>query len=163
MSFASLLWSSRFGFGRAACGLLEPGPARAYHVDRPLRVGMASPDSHMNDESIRVREERLIDRCLAAARSDSVDAQDEREANVFRLAAVVIEPKFLAESKRLRAAAARFFACRSSLPLPVEEALDKAWIRSLPWLHDALVQRLGYPIKAAIWRGRPSASMGPDG
>lgn len=98
----------------------------------------------MTDDSVRLREEQLIDRCLAAARDDSVDARDECEANVFRLAAMVIEPKFLVDSDRLRAVAARFFASHSIDPVPVSQALEQGWVRDLPWLHDAVVKALKY-------------------
>ncbi|PZP99185.1 MAG: hypothetical protein DI587_11040 [Variovorax paradoxus] len=73
----------------------------------------------MNEGGARPREQKLLDRCAAVATGVADRACDEQEANVFRSAAVVIESRFLAESKRLRLSAIRYlglpcFLCRTS-------------------------------------------------
>lgn len=86
----------------------------------------------------RLREQKLLDRCAAVAMGMADTACDEQEANLFRSAAVVIESRFPAESKRLRLSAIRCFATVGGAPLDASEVVDRGWIRGFPWLRDAL-------------------------
>lgn len=96
----------------------------------------------MADSSARENEEKLIDRCSAVARGQSDAPVNEREANVMRIAAVVIESKFSEEPVRLRSAAKRYFAKHCLQPLSVDEVFERGWIITLPRLRDALVRAL---------------------
>lgn len=96
----------------------------------------------MTDSTARANEERLISRCSAVARGESGAAEDEREANVFRIAAVVIESKLPVETARLRSAAKRYFSEHGLRPLSVDEVFERGWIITLPRLRDALVRAL---------------------
>jgi hypothetical protein len=58
----------------------------------------------------RDAESALIDRCVAIAKEDAQSAQNQREANVFRLAAMVIQFRFPDESKHLMDASEQYFA-----------------------------------------------------
>ena len=52
-------------------------------------------------------ERQLLARCVAVALGEVADALDQREANVFRVAASVIRSEFSNESVRLTEAATR--------------------------------------------------------
>ena len=55
-------------------------------------------------------ESALLARCSAVARESVQEAQDQREANVFQLAATLVQSHFPAESQSLRQASERYFA-----------------------------------------------------
>ncbi|WP_455289289.1 hypothetical protein [Cupriavidus necator] len=55
----------------------------------------------------RDEESALLERCTAAARGRLAEAGNQREANVFRLAAMVLSPNLPVESRRLMAASER--------------------------------------------------------
>ena len=48
--------------------------------------------------TVRDAESALLARCTVAARELTQSAQDQREANVFRLAAMVVQSRFPGES-----------------------------------------------------------------
>ncbi len=58
----------------------------------------------------RDAESALLARCLAVARQVAMSAQDQRGANVFRLAAMVVQSRFPDESKSLMPASEQYFA-----------------------------------------------------
>lgn len=53
-------------------------------------------------------ESALLARCSAVAREVAQSAQDQREANVFRLAAMVVQSRFPGESKCLMQASEQY-------------------------------------------------------
>ena len=55
-------------------------------------------------------ESAMLARCIAVARGIGSAAQGQREANVFRLAAIVVLSQFPRESESLMAASERYFA-----------------------------------------------------
>jgi hypothetical protein len=69
-------------------------------------------------------------------------AQDQREANVFRLAAMVVQSRFPSESKSLMLASERYFAAHPNERLAPAEVVRKGWVLSLPRLRDTLSHRL---------------------
>lgn len=90
----------------------------------------------------RDAESVLLARCSAVARELAPSAQDQREANVFRLAAMVIQSRFPSESKRLMHASKRYFDTHPSERLAPAEVVMKGWVLSLPRLRDMLSHRL---------------------
>lgn len=54
-------------------------------------------------------EASLLARCAAVAREAAQTAQDQREANVLRLAAMVVQSRFPRESRRLMRASEQYF------------------------------------------------------
>lgn len=90
----------------------------------------------------RDAESALLARCSAVVRESEPSAHDQREANVFRLAAMVIRSRFPSESTRLMQASERYFASHPNDVLPPADVVRKGWIVSLPRLRDMLSQRL---------------------
>jgi hypothetical protein len=96
-------------------------------------------------ESCKRRRISDADRCVAVAKEGSQSAEDQREANVFRLAAMVIQPRrgHTTESKRLMQASEQYVAVHPTEELEPGEVVRKGWIISLPRLRDMLSARLG--------------------
>ena len=69
-------------------------------------------------------------------------AQDGREANVFRLAAMLLHTRFSADSQALMRVSEQYFAEHPDMRLPAEEIIRNAWGVSLPRLRDGLNQQL---------------------
>ena len=84
----------------------------------------------------------MLARCVAVALGEAADALDQREANVFRVAASVIRSEFSNESVRLTEAATRYFAAYPEHALHSSEVVQRAWIIGLPRLRDRLSREL---------------------
>ena len=89
----------------------------------------------------REQESDLLARCTAAAHM-GVGAHDQREANVFRLAAMVLQSRFPAESKRLSHASDAYFVDHPTEKLACADIVRQGWVFSLPRLRDMLSQQL---------------------
>jgi hypothetical protein len=87
-------------------------------------------------------EAALLKRCAAVAREANLVATDQREANVFRLAAMVIQSRFPHEATRLMAASERYFAGYPSEQLPSVDVIRRGWVVNLPRLRDRLSREL---------------------
>ncbi len=92
----------------------------------------------------RDTESAMLDRCLAVAHDGQQSAQDQQEANVFWLAAMVIQSRFPDESKRLMAASEQYFSIHPGDKVEPGEVVIKGWIINLPRLRDILSFRLGW-------------------
>lgn len=90
----------------------------------------------------REAESALLNRCSVVAREPAQSAQDQREANVFRLAAMVIRSRFPGEAMWLMQASERYFAVHPNEKLAPAEVVRKGWVLSLPRLRDMLSHRL---------------------
>ena len=90
----------------------------------------------------RDTESALLARCFAAAREAAQSARDQREANVFRLAAMVVQSRFPSESMCLMRASERYFAAHPNERLASADVVRKGWVASLPRLRDMLTRRL---------------------
>ncbi len=91
----------------------------------------------------RDTENALLARCAEAARDEGSLAANQLEANVFRLAAMVIQSRFPGESKRLMNAADHYFMMHPDEQVPAAEVVRNEWIINLPRLRDRLSRRLG--------------------
>ena len=87
-------------------------------------------------------ESALLARCAAVAREVAQTAQDQREANVFRLAAMVVRSRFPHESSNLMQASERYFAACPDEKLVPAEVVRNGWVLSLPRLRDMLYHKL---------------------
>ena len=90
----------------------------------------------------RDAESALLARCSAVAREVAQSAQDQREANVFRLAAMVVQSRFPSESMCLMRASERYFDSHPNERLAPADVVRKGWVLSLPRLRDMLSHRL---------------------
>lgn len=87
-------------------------------------------------------ESALLTRCAAVARGVAPTAQDQREANVFRLAAMVVQSRFPRESNSLMLASEQYFAAHPNERLVSGAVVRNGWVLSLPRLRDMLTHRL---------------------
>ena len=94
--------------------------------------------------SAREFEARLLQRCALAARADDalVEPQNACEANVFRVAAMILGPRWAQESRRLLQASERYFSQHPEQLLEPSEVVRKGWIFSFPRLQDMLRRQL---------------------
>ncbi|XYJ88367.1 DUF2384 domain-containing protein [Cupriavidus necator] len=86
----------------------------------------------------------MLLRCVAAGRGQVTVARDQREANIFRLAAMVIQTRFPLEAEGIGHASERYFALHPEDLVPSPEVVRKGWISSLPRLRDMLSRKLGW-------------------
>jgi len=84
----------------------------------------------------------MIARCAVVARESEQAAQDQREANVFQLAAMVVQSQFPNESQRLMQASERYFALHPNERQASAEIVRRGWVTSLPRLRDMLSRQL---------------------
>lgn len=87
-------------------------------------------------------ESALLIRCAAVAREAAPTAQDQREANVFRLASMVVRAEFPRESNSLMLASEQYFATHPNESLLTGAVIRNGWVLSLPRLRDMLSRRL---------------------
>lgn len=87
-------------------------------------------------------ESALLARCALAAREVAQTARDQCEANVFRLASMVVQSRFPDESQALLRAAEQYFALHPNDRLAPADVVRKGWVVSLPRLRDMLSHRL---------------------
>ncbi len=90
----------------------------------------------------RDTESALLARCSFVAREVEQSAQDQREANVFRLAAMVVRSQFPRESMCLMRASERYFDSHPNERLAPADVVRKGWVLSLPRLRDMLSHQL---------------------
>jgi hypothetical protein len=90
----------------------------------------------------RELEASLLNRCAVVARNVAFTAQDQREANVFQLAAVLVRSRFPRESKRLLLASEQYFFTHPSERLATSDVVRNGWVQSLPRLRDMLSKQL---------------------
>jgi hypothetical protein len=95
----------------------------------------------------RAREAAMLARCVEAARSDDMVAQNAREANVFCVAAAVIRTRFPLESKNLLAAGTHYFEHHPADRLHPSEVVVRGWIFGFPRLRDMLTRLLVYGVR----------------
>ena len=87
-------------------------------------------------------EAETLARCALAAGGTLSAAVDQREANVFRLASMVIQSRFPDESRLLMQASDSYFSrCPDQLLRP-QDVVRNGWVFNLPRLRDMLSVRL---------------------
>ncbi|WP_454763807.1 hypothetical protein [Cupriavidus campinensis] len=90
----------------------------------------------------RDEERDLLNRCAAAAKGELMGAADQREANVFRLASMVLRPRLPAESTRLRVASEQYFHQHPAELVESAQVVRNGWVMSVPRLRDMLTLQL---------------------
>ena len=91
----------------------------------------------------RESENDMLIRCAAAARSQTLAAQDQRDATVFRVAAMVVQSRLPSEATRLMQVSEEYFLHHPAEWLPAVAVVRNGWVFSLPRLRDMLSLKLG--------------------
>jgi 6-phosphogluconate dehydrogenase len=86
----------------------------------------------------REREANMLKRCVLAARGKGVMAKDQQEANVFRVAAMVVRSRLPQEAAGLMQASEDYFSSHPMDRLPEVDVVKNGWVSSLPRLRDML-------------------------
>jgi hypothetical protein len=84
----------------------------------------------------------LLDRCVDVARGRAAVADDQREANVFHVAAGVMDRAHPQAAERLREASHRYFDRHPGERVTTAEVVGRGWVVSLPRLRDMLGRQL---------------------
>lgn len=92
----------------------------------------------------RELETAMLNRCVSVARDISLMAQNQQEANVFRLASMVIQTRYETESANLMRASDLYFASHPNERVPPADVVRNGWIVGLPRLRDRLSRCLGW-------------------
>ena len=90
----------------------------------------------------RELEANLLTRCTKAAHGADTLALDQREANVFQVAASVVRTRFPRESASLLRAGELYFATHPGERLVTAQVVRNGWVVSLPRLRDMLERQL---------------------
>lgn len=86
----------------------------------------------------RDAEAALLARCADAAREVVAVARDQREANVFHVAATIMSRTFPLEAASLLQASELYFATHPSDRMSSADVVRHGWVTSLPRLRDML-------------------------
>ena len=90
----------------------------------------------------REAEEVMLMSCLEVAQGVREMPCSAQQANVMRVAAMVIGRSFPASQKRLSAAAARYFEAQPGEEVESAEIVRRGWVANLPRLRDRLEHKL---------------------
>jgi hypothetical protein len=99
----------------------------------------------------RDAEEMLLDRCAKVGSGAGEGAQNQMEANVFRVASMVVVSNFPLASNRLLQASADYFATRPLEELAAVETVKRGWVDNLPRLRDMLSRRLPHEPRPSVY------------
>ena len=87
-------------------------------------------------------EAEMLRRCADAAIGKRLSAEDVTDANVFRLAAMLLRSTFPDEAARLRQLSEAYFRTRPDDRLAAEEVIHRGWLFSLPRTRQILTSEL---------------------
>ena len=91
----------------------------------------------------RDTEADLLSRCVRISRGEVESLDDERVANVVRVAAILARPRNPAAADRLREAADAYFARNPDSRRSADELIRLEWLISFPRFREQLDARLG--------------------
>ena len=95
-------------------------------------------------------EAAMLTRCATVAREIvPTAAQDQREANVFRQASMIIRSAFPRESMSLWLASEQYFDTHPNEVLHPSQVVRNGWVIDLPRLRDRLIRQLSYSERSA--------------
>ncbi len=102
--------------------------------------------AHQAQPDARQVEGAWLRLCVSAARpavtSQPMIAQDERQANVLRVAGLVVQSRFPQEAKRMLAVGNAYFSAYPQRQLHASEVIRRGWVTNLPRLRDMLSRSL---------------------
>jgi hypothetical protein len=86
----------------------------------------------------RERESEMLNKCVLVGRGECLAASNSAEANVFRVAAMLLESRFPVEARRLACVCEGYFSADPASKLPAVEVIRNGWLISLPRARDLL-------------------------
>jgi len=90
----------------------------------------------------RDTEQAMLERCRQIATTPDDAPRDQAEANVCRLAGMIVGHRYSEAGARLFDAATRYFADHPEQELPSAEVVRRGWIINAPRLRDRLERLL---------------------
>lgn len=91
----------------------------------------------------REREYLVLERCVAVGRGLANEVKSSEEANVFRVAAMILHYRFPEEAGRLFRVSDNYFAVNPEHhPFHASEVVRRGWINGLPRFRDMLSLKL---------------------
>lgn len=100
----------------------------------------------------RSEEAKLVELCIDVALHGVVAPLNHQDANVFRLAAMILRPRFPTESERLWAICEHYFSLHPSELIESAQVVRNGWVTSPPRFRDMLEFRLNHLLD----RSKPS-------
>ena len=91
-------------------------------------------------------ERTMLERCLQIATTPGDMPRDQAEANVCRLAGMIVRIRCPAAGARLSDAAATYFADHPEQQVPSAEVVRRGWIINAPRLRDRLERLLAVVV-----------------
>ena len=108
----------------------------------------------------RETERHLIARCIDVANGRDEPPHDQREANVFALASMLIRSTHPRQSQRLVEVADLYFSKNPASRVPAADMVRREWVVGLPRLRDLLgyeLKRRGVPKHYPVYTNTPLA------
>lgn len=84
----------------------------------------------------------MLERCLQIVTTPGAVPRDQAEANVCRLAGMIVDGRYPEAGKRLSDAATAYFADHPEQQVPSAEVVRRGWIINAPRLRDRLERLL---------------------
>ena len=84
----------------------------------------------------------MLARCVEVARGSPEVANDQKEANVFRIASMLVEKCYPNEARRLRVVSSDYFLRHPEEKLHASEVVRNGWVWGFPRLRDMLSREL---------------------
>lgn len=98
--------------------------------------------------SSRDQEDHLLNKCVAVSLGRLDKAVDGKEANVFRVASLVLQSTYPAHATKLAKVAAVYFDSHPGELVQSAQVVRNRWVASLPRLRDMLASKFKYGVKA---------------
>lgn len=139
--------------------LIPPIPEEDERIDAGIAADQATAElAHEQFVSARKAEAELLRLAVRVGRGELSAVTTSREANVLRVAAMLLPERQQAQSRRLAAAAQAFFDSAPDEQLDAGEVVRRGWIASLPRLHERITASIDNDLMASGEAETPSGS-----
>lgn len=102
----------------------------------------------LTNTSPRDQEDHLLNKCIAVSLGRLDKAADGREANVFRVASLVLQSTYPEHATKLARVATVYFDSHPSELVESAQVVRNRWVASLPRLRDMLTSKFKYGVHA---------------
>ncbi|WP_354683265.1 hypothetical protein [Cupriavidus necator] len=89
----------------------------------------------------------IVDRCIDVALHGVATTLNKRDANIFRLAAMILRPRFPIQSATLLAVCDKYFQLHRDDLIESAQVVRNGWITSPSRFRDSLEFRLRFLLK----------------